>query len=884
MMKKSLFLAALALGLTAATGVARQTTFSFWDGQRLDPRQWGYESTGPTNTSCCMYVNEPSLNGMKLVGMKVGGFQMGGQGIDRYTLWLSSELGSTHDLGQASGQIDDQSTVTVAFDQPWTVDGAFYAGYTVHVPDGKALTEPIPSGWRPGRPGQFYLRLNENPWQDYSGWGGPATIILLLETDTEELTYALRADGLKGRARTEAGKPYQATFNVVNEGTEAVTSLTYLCNIGGCNMQKTVEFEQPAQPHTWLPVSFNAQFPALDQAGTYPAQLTITQVNGKDNESPRHTLDYEVTVTPPYDDSALQNALTYTTVEGDPAGLLGTGAKSKYEAAFHLNDPTLVGMKVVGLKAPNVGIAGTGNYSAWISETLFDNEPDLERVERDPIDGELTVVFATPHEIGPEGLFLGYGLETLDLNSDTEAPLHMVMNANIEGGLFWKTTDAAGNWSDWRDLSKFYTLPLTVYLQGSNGEDIVVIAKPLAIPTRLKGEPLMLDCQIKNGGSNDISSLTYTCAIDGQSQQRTLDGLDIKAALGQATSLALFCGTTPEAGQHELTLTIDKVNGNSNNAKGTKRVANAALNVVDFVTTHTPLMEEATGTWCGWCPRGWLAMREMGKRHPDFIGVAYHSGDLMAVLNDADFPFEASSFPAASIDRGPSIDPFFGTDANSELGIENDWQQAKDCLALAHIEAKAEWADANKATMNVTASVTFALPLDDDGYKVAYLLVADGQTSQAAQHNYYAGRDEQGLLSELCQMPEYVTDMVFDEILVNGKACKGINGSLPAKIECGKTYSHNYAFATSGIKGLNGTKLADNPDNLWVVALVVDPQGRVVNATKARPATESAIGVLNINPDSHAAWYDLTGRRVDNPAKGIYIRVKDGKALKVCRQ
>ena len=40
--------------------------------------------------------------------------------------------------------------------------------------------------------------------------------------------------------------------------------------------------------------------------------------------------------------------------------------------------------------------------------------------------------------------------------------------------------------------------------------------------------------------------------------------------------------------------------------------------------------EELTGTWCGWCPRGAVALENMRNKYPDtFIGIAVHGGDVM---------------------------------------------------------------------------------------------------------------------------------------------------------------------------------------------------------------------------------------------------------------
>jgi hypothetical protein len=40
--------------------------------------------------------------------------------------------------------------------------------------------------------------------------------------------------------------------------------------------------------------------------------------------------------------------------------------------------------------------------------------------------------------------------------------------------------------------------------------------------------------------------------------------------------------------------------------------------------------EEKTGSWCGWCPRGAVALAQM-ETTPNFIGIAVHNADPMTI-------------------------------------------------------------------------------------------------------------------------------------------------------------------------------------------------------------------------------------------------------------
>ena len=69
--------------------------------------------------------------------------------------------------------------------------------------------------------------------------------------------------------------------------------------------------------------------------------------------------------------------------------------------------------------------------------------------------------------------------------------------------------------------------------------------------------------------------------------------------------------------------------------------------------------EEATGTWCGWCPRGAVFLEQMANDYSDhFVGVAVHNGDPMTVdTYDEAIGGFISGYPSMLVDRGADIDP-----------------------------------------------------------------------------------------------------------------------------------------------------------------------------------------------------------------------------------
>lgn len=68
-------------------------------------------------------------------------------------------------------------------------------------------------------------------------------------------------------------------------------------------------------------------------------------------------------------------------------------------------------------------------------------------------------------------------------------------------------------------------------------------------------------------------------------------------------------------------------------------------------------------------------------------------------------------------------------------------------------------------------------------------------------------------------------------------------------------------------------------DNLRVVAALIRPDGAVENCNTASVAVQSAIvAPTNQKPDTHL--YDLMGRAVTHPSRGIYV-TGDGRKVKL---
>jgi hypothetical protein len=148
---------------------------------------------------------------------------------------------------------------------------------------------------------------------------------------------------------------------------------------------------------------------------------------------------------------------------------------------------------------------------------------------------------------------------------------------------------------------------------------------------------------------------------------------------------------------------------------------------------HGVLVEEATGAWCPWCPRGTVFLAEMSKRFPDnFVGVAVHNADILTVPaydgGLTSFP-GFTGFPGVIFNRSTFMDP-------SE--IVNPTIALATTTPVATLELGGE---DNGGVLSTSAKVTFNQEITAN-HNIVIVLTEDGLSSPAAtwnQANNYTG-------------------------------------------------------------------------------------------------------------------------------------------------
>lgn len=395
---------------------------------------------------------------------------------------------------------------------------------------------------------------------------------------------------------------------------------------------------------------------------------------------------------------------------------------------------------------------------------------------------------------------------------------------------------------------------------------------------------LMLN--VTNDGAA-VSNFSYVVSVDGTPSEEQLCELEQPVGVAEGFTAAIPVQAESETGSAVLEVKITKVNGESNDAAD--KTATGTLNTISRLFKQNVVMEEFTGTGCGYCPRGIAGMEMLAEKYPDtFIGIGihqYNSSDPMYNSNykTLDWP----DAPNCVLNRnGQYIDPFYG----NRTSIEDDFKTAMDNLPMVEVSVSGVW---NEDSTMVTATANVESIISGK-YNIDFVLVADsvqGSSNSWRQSNYFASYSAASVnndpyLSKFCKGGEYGYSSfayAFNDVLIGSSYSGSRNNATLDELVENQTTTATYELAmpvkTALKKAIDKTKVS-------VIAIVYDPAtGAILNAGKNRNIT-AATGIQGVNGESNAsaaevARYNAAGQRINAPQKGLNIvRLANGKTYK----
>ena len=448
------------------------------------------------------------------------------------------------------------------------------------------------------------------------------------------------------------------------------------------------------------------------------------------------------------------------------------------------------------------------------------------------LDTEKPIVF----EAGKEMYVILEYTETSDLNYEYVIQYDYNGELDIPKGSYYAAFDGTVYVNgeertftkEWTDISQdLMGGPLCVALvvDGAEGGvenniELVGLDMPMHVTP---ASPFEIKARIHNRGGNEVTSVTAVCNLNGEVVEKHFELPPL--VYDYSTEIAFSDLTWEEDAILPVSVTITGVNGETNSASLSMATKDGIIKCLEQGYFPNVVIEEGTGTWCGWCIRGIVGMDIMNERYPDgsFIGMAVHSGDEMEPVNAEPVFYLidewVGGYPSMIVNRAG------GYNVTPEL-MQNIYDSYRQSVTIGKIDLDA-YVDGNDAVVN-TRSV-FALNDSEHAYKIAYAVLEDNVGPYFQKNSYSGGQNgPMGGFEELGS----VVEMAYNDVVRSYYGCTGVDGSVPSEVKKGMTYEYECRVPLTNV---------ENKEEVYVVAMLLDSAtGEIINAAKSQKLTSGS--------------------------------------------
>ena len=557
----------------------------------------------------------------------------------------------------------------------------------------------------------------------------------------------------------------------------------------------------------------------------------------------------------------------------------GDGKSQNYDVAVAIAGDDFKDKKIKRIYAYINGECNPEEASLWIAENLTTESntghasPDMvntAEVSEVEFGGKkcrkLEYEFEDPYELDGNKLYVGYSIKLPDDASRKDEKPVMIYEGSKQDGFYYHYD--YGNWLNYTGIVNGVA-NIVVELVGDFPESALAL-DDIESRTVIVGEKFKLKADVTNTSGVEISTIGYTYTLDGSQYASTITlPTSLKPNWGVSLPVEFEFEPVTSKGSKNIEVTVTELNGLKNTESYSRTKQTSTLNAMHFIPVNRPLYEEVTGLWCIYCPRGFVGLEKMAEEYgDDVVLISYHYDDALEVSKAK--PFNFAGYPSGILNRGQVLDPYYGS-SNTNLGILQDIAVAGS--SLPQMEINITDAKLNSNIVNFTVETRFLESLTGADFKIGYVLTADGLEGYA-QSNAFSGQSyyKNTPLEYFVNQGSKVYGLIFNDVAVNVEGISGKSGIIPSDIKDNEIYAANFSIDISNISIIQHT------DKLKINVFLIDNStGKVLNANKRRVEVlkydDIETGMSEIESESISIeWYDIAGRRVINPGKGLFIR------------
>lgn len=377
---------------------------------------------------------------------------------------------------------------------------------------------------------------------------------------------------------------------------------------------------------------------------------------------------------------------------------------------------------------------------------------------------------------------------------------------------------------------------------------------------------------VMSTSEGEVKDIDYTIIFGDQTISKNIVfKTPIPAGFGKTASFDVELTAPQRSGALPVIFSVDKINGTE---LAEPVVTTFTQDVVTKIVPRYHIVEEFTGTGCGFCPLGWAGMEYTKEHYSDKAGVIaihqYNSTDPMYVTNYHTPDYQGA--PSCRIDRFPEeLNPY-------AENMGQYFQVLDQLIPEVDVTVQAAYTDATMTKIDASAVTEFLTDLE--GSELVFVLTADGLTGTTSawkQANYlyqYSASQYPASAKDFCKGGKYAQSsvtLVFNDVMIGSSwpSASKANAVEPfTTTAAGEKASSAYTLTLPTKTALKNALLKDQ---ISVTAMVIKADGMIANAARCKVAMPTGINTV-LAPVADDAAFDLNGRPAAQNANGILIQ------------
>ena len=494
--------------------------------------------------------------------------------------------------------------------------------------------------------------------------------------------------------------------------------------------------------------------------------------------------------------------------------------------------------------ASHANFTGTSQWTYW-SIVLEETTNSIYVVDQRTYDGNATT---------PTGNNVAL---TVGINISAANVLQVTASPNVGSN----TLATSGNGADPTD-NTWYEF---AYGTQSN-YDMAAIGHNV-LPLVQTSSPVSIDLSFRNRGAFSVNSMDLNYRVNGGATvTSSLNSLSIGS--GDFYNTTHPTAWTPSAdGSYTIEAWASNINGNADGVNSNDTVT-FKVSAVANPPQRVVVIEEKTGTWCGWCPRGLIGMDDMTSQYPNTVaGIAVHNADPMEVgVYDNNIGTVApGGYPGSAVDR------ILGPDPNT-ADLQTAYNLRQDVAATVAVGIDKVNYDEVSGQISVDISAEFFADFDNADLRLLMVLTEDsvyGTGAGYAQANYYSSASQNIALNGYGRnwqtSPAVIpaSEMKYDHVArgIYPNFFGDVN-SIPANVTFGQQVTHTLTASLP-------TSVLDDDKVHVIVMLVNNDTYEVLNSKSTKLKSSGNVSLEELTSANQLNVYP-------NPASDrVYINAED---------